>query len=60
MLRYTRQKTAFCYNWCNTFSVLEYTSKMKYQYATPVRWMDYFGQSEVLTNMDVKMFATNY
>ncbi len=27
--------------------------------ATPVRWMDYFGKGEVLTNTDLDRFVNN-
>ncbi len=28
-------------------------------YATPVRWMDYLGKGEVLTNTDLDRFVNN-
>ncbi len=30
-----------------------------YWYATPVRWMDYLGKGEVLTNTDLDRFVNN-
>jgi len=29
------------------------------QYVTPVRWMDYLGKGEVLTNTDLDRFVNN-